>query len=99
LRVTTQDHPTSVKLWQATDPDARDFRMETLGPRYESNDLTDSGSGVYVAKVAAPAKGWTAFFVELTFPSGCEPPFKFTTQVCVVPDVLPYRFVSQGRPL
>jgi PhoPQ-activated pathogenicity-related protein len=98
LRVTTQERPTSVKLWQATNPDARDFRMETLGPRYESKDLSDSGDGVYVAKVAAPVKGWTAFFVELTFPSGSQAPFKFTTQVCVVPDVLPYRFVSHGRP-
>jgi PhoPQ-activated pathogenicity-related protein len=99
LRVTTQTHPTSVKLWQATNPNARDFRMETLGPRYESSDLTDSGGGVYVAKVAAPAKGWRAFFVELTYPSGSQSPFKFTSQVCVVPDVLPYKFVSKGRPL
>lgn len=98
LRVTTQTHPTSVKLWQATNPNARDFRMETLGPRYESTDLGDSEGGVYVAKVAAPPKGWTAFFVELTFPSGSQPPFKFTTQVCVVPDVLPYKFVSKGPP-
>jgi PhoPQ-activated pathogenicity-related protein len=98
LRVTTQTRPTSVKLWQATNPNARDFRMETLGPRYESTELADSGGGVYVAKVPAPAKGWTAFFVELTYPSGCQAPFKFTTQVCVVPDVLPYKFVSQGPP-
>jgi PhoPQ-activated pathogenicity-related protein len=98
LRVTTEDRPTSVKLWQATNPDARDFRMETLGPRYESKELTDSGGGVYVGKVTAPKKGWTAFFVELTFPSGCQEPFKFTTQVCVVPDVLPYRFVPPAQP-
>lgn len=98
LHVSTQDPPTSVKLWQATNPNARDFRMESLGPKYESTELTDSGGGVYVAKVAAPVKGWTAFFVELTFPSGCQVPFKFTTQVCVVPDVLPYRFAPQGRP-
>jgi PhoPQ-activated pathogenicity-related protein len=98
LRVTAKTRPTAVKLWQATNPDARDFRMETLGPRYESTTLTDSGGGIYVGKVAAPAKGWTAFFVELTFPSGCKVPFKFTTQVCVVPDTLPYKFVPQGRP-
>jgi PhoPQ-activated pathogenicity-related protein len=98
LRVTAKDRPTIVKLWQATNPYARDFRMETLGPRYESTTLSDTGGGNYVGKVPKPEKGWTAFFVELSFPSGCEAPFKFTTQVCVVPDTLPYLFVPQGRP-
>ena len=36
--------------------------------------------------------------VELTFPSGEEQPYKFTTQVRVVPDTLPYKFVPKGRP-
>lgn len=98
LRVTAKDKPTAIKLWQATNPDARDFRLETLGPRYESTALSDTGGGVYIAKVPKPEKGWTAYFVELTFPSGCKAPFKFTTQVCVVPDILPYKFVSKGRP-
>lgn len=98
LRVTTKTQPAAVKLWQATNPDARDFRLETFGPHYQSTSLADAGGGVYVGRVAAPEKGWTAFFVELTFPSGCKVPFKFTTQVCVVPDTLPYKFVPAGRP-
>ena len=98
MRVTTKDTPTEVKLWQATNPNARDFRMETLGPKYQSTVLTDQGGGVYVGKVSEPAKGWTAFFIELTFPSGNPEPFKFTTQVRVVPDVLPSKFVPKGRP-
>jgi PhoPQ-activated pathogenicity-related protein len=98
LRVTAKDRPTAVKLWQATNPDARDFRLETLGPRYQSAPLANAGGGVYIGKVPKPEKGWTAFFVELTFPSGCQAPFKFTTQVRVVPDLLPYKFVPRGRP-
>lgn len=98
LRVTAKTQPTAVKLWQATNPVARDFRIETFGPHYQSTDLPDTGGGVYIGKVAAPEKGWTAFFVELTFASGCKVPFKFTTQVCVVPDTLPYKFVPPGRP-
>lgn len=69
-----------------------------LSPKYQSAVLTDQGGGVYVVKVSEPAKGWTAFFVELTFPSGNPEPFKFTTQVRVVPDVLPSKFVPKGRP-
>jgi PhoPQ-activated pathogenicity-related protein len=85
-------------LWQATNPDARDFRIETLGPKWESSPLSDQGGGVYLGKVSTPSKGWTAFFVEMTFPSGCQAPFKFTTQVRVLPDTLPYKFVSSGPP-
>ena len=99
IRVTTQDAPTEVKLWHATNPNARDFRLESLGPQYQSVPLSDQGGGVYIAKVPKPAKGWTAFFAELTFPSGCEAPFKFTTQVRVVPDILPYKFVPNPPPL
>ena len=99
IRVTTKDTPSALKLWQATNPDARDFRLETLGPVWQGSALTDQGGGVYLAEVAKPPKGWTAFFVELTFKGGnASPPFKFTTQVRVVPDVLPYKFVPKGRP-
>ena len=98
IRVTTPDKPTVVKLWQATNPDARDFRIETLGPKYQSSVLSDQGGGEYVGRVSEPTKGWTAFFIELTFPTGNPEPFKFTTQVRVVPDTLPYKFVPKGRP-
>mgnify|MGYP005842843369 CR=1 FL=1 len=99
MRVKATTPPSAVMLWQATNPNARDFRLDTLGPVWRSSPLSDQGGGVYVAKVAAPAKGWTAFFAELTFPSASQsPPFKFTTQVRVVPDVLPHKFVPPGRP-
>lgn len=98
IRAQTPDKPSEVKLWQATNPDARDFRIETFGPKWQSSPLADQGDGVYAAKVPTPDKGWTAFFIELTFPSGCRAPFKFTTQVRVLPDTLPYKFVSTGAP-
>jgi PhoPQ-activated pathogenicity-related protein len=97
IRVTSQDTPSAVKLWQATNPNARDFRLETLGPKWENSPLSDEGSGVYVGKVSHPAKGWTGFFIELTYPSRGPVPFKFTTQVRVVPDVLPYKFVPHRK--
>lgn len=93
IRVVAKDRPGAVKLWQATNPDARDFRLETLGPKWTDSPLTDQGGGVFVATVPKPAKGWTAFFVELTFPSEGVAPFKFTTQVRVVPDVTLHKFV------
>ena len=98
IKVVTKDTPSAVKLWQATNPAARDFRVETLGRKYTSTLLTDEGGGVYVGKVPEPAQGWTAFFVELTFSNGSPAPFKFTTQVHVLPDVLPHKFTPRGRP-
>ena len=79
IRVTATDKPTEVKVWQATNPDARDFRLETIGTGLQELTLSEEGDGIYVAKVSKPEKGWTAYFVELTFPSGGKYPFKFTT--------------------
>ena len=88
--VKTVTAPTRVNLWQATNPDARDFRLEKIGKVWTSSPLTAQGDGTYVAKVPEPEKGWTAFFVELVYSSGTLIPFKFTTEVHVVPDRLPY---------
>ena len=35
LRVTAKDAPTEVKLWQATNPGARDFRLSSIGARWK----------------------------------------------------------------
>ena len=90
FRIKTVDKPQRVTLWKATNPDARDFRMESLGPKYESQVLEDQGDGTYVAEVAEPEKGWTAFFVELTYDVGAPTPLKVTTNVAIVPDVFPF---------
>jgi PhoPQ-activated pathogenicity-related protein len=90
IRVQTEDQPAEVNLWQATNPKARDFRLVEIGPAYKKAVLQSEGNGVYVAKVDKPPQGWTAFFVELVFPSGEKVPYKFTTQVHIVPDVLPH---------
>jgi PhoPQ-activated pathogenicity-related protein len=88
--VETLSKPSAVKLWQATNPKARDFRLETIGKAWKSSDLSEQGPGRYVAKVPAPAEGWTAFFVELSYPSDSGFLHKFTTEVHVVPDRLPF---------
>ncbi len=92
IRVQTKDKPAEVKLWQATDPGARDFRLTTIGAKWTSAKLSDNGKGEYLGKVAPPKRGWTAYLVELTFPSGVAlAPFKFTTGVKVIPDTLPFK--------
>jgi PhoPQ-activated pathogenicity-related protein len=94
IRVTSGTTPKQVRLWQATNPKARDFRVITIGKAYTSRELEDQGGGVYVGKVEPPREGWTAFFVELTFDLGGAYPLKVTTGVRVLPDRLPYATID-----
>ncbi len=90
IRVRTLDRPSEVKLWQATNPKARDFRFEAIGAAWRSSPLEEQGSGLYRARVPKPEQGWTAFFVELTYPGVGRFPFKVTTGVRVTPETLPF---------
>ena len=90
IRVTSVDKPTEVKLWVANNPEKRDFRLLTIGPAYKSVVVTSKGDNVYIGHVEKPEKGWSAYFVEMTYPSGGKYPFKFTTAVRVTPDTVPY---------
>jgi PhoPQ-activated pathogenicity-related protein len=92
LVVKVKDRPREVNMWQATNPKARDFRVDTIGNAYTSTPLKEQKPGLYVGKVEKPAQGYTAFFVELVYDSGGKYPFKFTTEVSVSPDVLPFKF-------
>ncbi len=97
LTVTTVDAPSEVKLWQASNPKARDFRVDTIGKAYTATVLQPRGKGVYVGKAAKPEQGFSAFFVELTYPGPGKYPHKFTTEVSVVPDVLPFRWEDAAK--
>ena len=100
IRVDAKDRPVEARLWRATNPAARDFRVETLGKVWTSDPLKPREDGTYEAKVENPTKGWTAFFVEMTYkaPGGGPPvPLKLTTQVSVVPDMLPFKFPPEER--
>jgi PhoPQ-activated pathogenicity-related protein len=90
IKVTTVTKPSEVKLWQATNPEKRDFRLMSIGPAYKSTVLTEQKDGVYVGKADKPATGYTAYFIELTFPTGTKYSEKFSTAVRVNPDTLPF---------
>jgi PhoPQ-activated pathogenicity-related protein len=90
IEVKTAARQLAAVLWQAANPEARDFGVEAIGPAYRSSTLESSGNGTYTARVPTPARGWVAYFVELTFPSRGPFPFKFTIEVRVAPDTLPF---------
>jgi PhoPQ-activated pathogenicity-related protein len=88
--VKTETRPIAAALWQAINPNARDFRLEKIGPAYRRSPLEANGDGIFTARAPEPARGWVAYFVELIFPSGGRFPFTFTTGVRVFPDILPF---------
>jgi PhoPQ-activated pathogenicity-related protein len=96
IKVVTKELPDDVRVWQATNPKARSFRHDTSGAAYTSSALKPSGPNTWIASVPPPAAGWTAFFVEMTFPSGGKYPHKVTSGVRVVPDTLPYPAPKRG---
>ena len=92
IRVVATDLPATATLWQAVNANARDFRLEAIGAVWTSSPLTNQGGGVYSDAVTVPPKGWKAFFIELTYPRSGLETLKFTTQVYVVPDTLPFHW-------
>ena len=91
IDVKAEDRPKSILLWQATNPDARDFRVETLGNVWTSSKVNLDPDGRIIASIEKPEKGWTAFMLEATYEiEGSPTPLKITSGVAVVPDTLPF---------
>jgi len=80
-----------MNLWQASNEKTRDFRVDTIGRIWNSSPLKISENGGSIdVMVPELLEGWTAFFVEMVYDSGGPVPYKFTTQVHVVPQRLPF---------
>ncbi len=90
IRVRSDVAPQAVILWQAHNPDARDFRLATIGSAYKPTILQPEADGSYVGRPRVQPKGWTAAFVELTYDTGGTFPFKESTAVRITPDTLPH---------
>ncbi len=94
IRVNADATPRKVVLWQATNPNARDFRVSTIGKAYTATELNAGADGSWIGRAATPEKGWVASFVEATFDSGGPFPFKVSTAVRVLPDTCPYEGID-----
>ena len=93
IDVTFGTVPDGITLWQATNAEARDFRLETFGPGYSSVDIEarelETGARRRFT-IDTPKRGWTAWFVELTYDIGFVKPLKLSTEVRVTPEKLPF---------
>jgi PhoPQ-activated pathogenicity-related protein len=92
-----KERPERVRLWQATNEQARDFRLTTMGRSWRGEDIGPSAPGVYEARLEPPPRGWTAFFIEATFARAGSAPFVLTTEVSVVPRRYPFAWKGAGE--
>ena len=84
-QVTSDVAPNKVRLWQANNPKARDFRLDVVGAAYKGVELTPADDGSYrvPADKLKATQGWTATLVEAEYDSPCGRPLRLTTPVWI----------------
>lgn len=83
--VITDTTPVSAKLWEAENPNARDFRL-AAHVTYQSHELSGNctnGQCSFPVNITPPTHGWKASFVELTFHLASGEEFVRTTPVYI----------------
>jgi PhoPQ-activated pathogenicity-related protein len=88
--VKTASGPAQVRLWQATNPDARDFRVDGAGGEWTATELEAVSGGTYAGRVEKPEKGWTAFLVQIAFKGPGAELLRVSSPVKVIPDIEPF---------
>lgn len=92
ITVLSLDEPEQVLLWQAHNPEARNFMQPVIGRAYTSTVLNEVELGVYKAKIDPPAEGFISYYIEMAYPSTTSAPLKFSSGVKVVPDTTDYEW-------
>ncbi len=90
--------PETVRLWQATSADKRDFRNGVLKTQWTATELLETSPGIYRALPEDPPAGsYTGFFIQLEYTNPAKLPFPaslygietpnlvFTTGVRILP--------------
>lgn len=89
--------PTAVTLWQAHNPEARDFRGAKAS--YQPANVEAREANTYAVRVAPPEKGWISYFIEFTFPGPTpETPFRLTTGIRTAPDTTRATYTPPTNP-
>ena len=91
----SKDQPAAVSLWLATNTDARDFRLSMIGEKgFTQSDILPDASGQYSVSVPPPRDGFTAYFMEVLFTLETGETLKLTSELRVVPDLMPFDWPS-----
>lgn len=90
VTVTVDRSPIAVRLWQASNFSARDFRKEAIGEAWTSAEMTIAPDGIYTIALNTPPQGWQAAFVEFVFAGPAGVPQTYSTRIFITPDTLPF---------
>lgn len=90
LIVQTDQPVLAARMWQANNPDARDFRKASIGPSWHFQPLAPSSAGTYSVAVPTGHSGWTAYFIDLIYPGVGGIPQTYSTPIFITPDTLPF---------
>lgn len=90
LATPSDEKPFKVELWSAHNDLGRDFRVVTIGKAWKGEEISLNASGEYVANLQKPEKGWTAYFMQLSYKTPQGQVLKVTTDVFVFPEIFPY---------
>lgn len=94
LSVTVSDPSAVAVLWSASNPNARDFRMQTFGPNWHATPVPIGQDGVLEIPLEIPDSGWCGYFVEVTFPGIAGIPDKYSTPILILPETRPYNLAQ-----
>lgn len=97
IQTDPKQRPSSIKLWTANNPQARDFRIDVLGPKWTPTEILVNEKGSYEVEIREPAIGYSGYFVEITYPG--QAAIKVTTGVEVLPRAHPFAAFESKRPM
>ncbi len=96
LKATTNIPPSLVKIWRANNPNARDFRKQTIGETWTATIVMPNASGEYQADLFTGA-GFNAAYIEFIYPGITGLPVSYSTEIKVTPDIYPYSLTQPAN--
>lgn len=90
--------PDEIRMWQAHNPDGRDFRLYVINQSWESEVIPLSADGDYSIELDEPSDGYKATFVEAVFPGTSNLSLKLTTGIVILPDNYPFEAFETDSP-
>ncbi len=91
--------PDEIYLWNAHNPDSRDFRLYVIDRIWLASRVDADPSGSLFIPIETPEAGFTAWFAEAIFHSESFEPFTVTTGVKILPDIYLHEEFKPNRNL